>query len=585
MKRFLIMICAVAAAVCSCDKYGDTIDELNKKLDGVEATQAELLNKVEAMQALANAKAAETTISSIATTADGLKVCFSDGKQFIIADGANGKDGAKGNDGKDGEDKIKVTEDETSFTFDFGNGDVITVAKTFTIIFDEDAIECPAGSTCVIKYEISGGDETVTVLAKPIDGCKIVSVDEEACKITVIAAGRQGEHFVSVRAIRNSDGKVAEKLATIVAGPRAPIALDGAMTGYYGEEWDGSDLYYTQFYKGEVDENNYFVGEAYSLLFEFYAPISDVMALPAGMYEAGIDHAAFTFTQGTNITLRESLEEELWIYQLFYGISTVEELAEMLGYSVDDLDVLSYGTGAELYHQFDDESAEDYGITEGTVEIALNGTKYTVTMNLVTIDDEWIFTYEGEIEHEDHRHILNNVDVYNWGDYFSEDTTDWILEISDTNNPSDGTYIIEFLGEAGQTELPEGVFEVSSDFAPNTVLAGEDYSYWYRSGIVWDAADSGCLYIEKTEKGYLIQGEFEDEWYEEDWSFSYEGPVNYDISGEFETPRHGKSIHDITVNTRESIVKAEPDVMLQRINAYKSKKAGMSGRIPWFNHK
>ena len=185
MKRFLIMICAVAAAVCSCDKYGDTIDELNKKLDGVEATQAELLNKVEAMQALANAKAAETTISSIATTADGLKVCFSDGKQFIIADGANGKDGAKGQDGANGEDKIKVTEDATSYTFDFGNGDVITVAKTFTISIEEDSIEAPAGSDVAIKYEIVGGDETVKVAVKALDGCKIVGVDEKAVSLTL----------------------------------------------------------------------------------------------------------------------------------------------------------------------------------------------------------------------------------------------------------------------------------------------------------------------------------------------------------------------------------------------------------------
>ena len=370
MKRYLLMICAAVALVCSCDKYGGTIDELNKRLDSVEEAKAMLVSKVEAMQVLANAKSSQITIRSIETVADGLKVAFSDGKEYIIADGQN---------------DIKVTDDATSYTFDFGDGTVISVMKNFSFALDSESYEVPAASDVVIKYTINADDGTVHVTAKALDGCKVVSVDEENAEITVRAAGRVGEHLVSLRAIRNSDGQVCEKIASVVSGPRAPIALEGAMSAYYGESVvSGVDNYYTQFYKGDVDEDNYFVGEAYSLLFDFWTPISDIMSLPAGVYVPEDTYAEFTFTIGEDTTLRETLEEDLWLYQLFFGVNTVEELAELLGYSVDQLDELMYSAGAELYHQFSSEEGdyEDYAITEGTVSVSLSGTQYSVTMNI-----------------------------------------------------------------------------------------------------------------------------------------------------------------------------------------------------------
>lgn len=582
------MICAVAAAVCSCDKYGDTIDELNKKLDGVEATQAELLNKVEAMQALANAKAAETTISSIATTADGLKVCFSDGKQFIIADGANGKDGAKGQDGANGEDKIKVTEDATSYTFDFGNGDVITVAKTFTISIEEDSIEAPAGSDVAIKYEIVGGDETVKVAVKALDGCKIVGIDEEACQINVLAAGRQGEHTITISAIRNSDGKVAEKFVTIVSGPRAPIALEGAMCGDYGDyAGNGTNDWFTQFYKGEIDENNYFVGEAYSLLFDFYGPASDVLsALPAGDYVAAdeMSIAEFTYLIGTEATLYDELVENFWLYQLFFGYNTIEELIADMGYTDDELYTPSYVGGAELYHQYDDETAEDRAITDGTVSIAVSGNTYTVTMNIVACDEEWIFTYEGEIELEDHRPKPAEfvATASNWGDDLAENTTDWWIQIKDKNHPENGTYFITLLGPANGTELPTGTFEVKDDYSVNSVVPGEDYTWYYYHDMCWDEASEGTLTIENNGSTWTIYGEFYDAHYDEDWVIDYEGALEYDISNAFEAPARGGHLTPELGNTPE--VRTSPRLMREQVNAYKAIKT-RGGRTPWFNHR
>lgn len=572
MKRYFILICAAVALVCSCNKYGNAIDDFNNRLDAVENAQATLLTKIEAMEVLANAKAAQVTIDSIKETDAGIQIAFSNGQSYII---------------KNGEDKISVVDGGTFYTFDFGNGDVISVDMTFSIIFDPETVEVPGGSEAEVKYSFTADDPSIHVTVKPLAGGKVIAVDEDAKVITIQASGRQGENDFLVRAIRNSDGRVCERYFTVISGPRAPIALEGSYSGYYGDtEVAGVDDYYTQFYKGEVDADNYFVGEAYSLLFDFWTPIAEAMAIPAGKFTAADDYAPFTFTRGINVTLREMLEEDLWIYQLFYGISTVEELAEMLGYSVEDLDALQYGSGAELYHQFADETYEDYGVTEGTVEITVSGSQYSVKFDLITIDDEWFFTYDGEIETEDHRpqpHQITDVIVTNYGDWFSEETTNWHIELSDANNPSDGTYIIEVLGEAGQTTLPEGIFEVADDYAPNTVVAGEDFTYWYKSGICWDAADEGSLVIEETADGFYISGEFYDSYYGEDWGFEYRGPVTYDISDNFEVKLGAdtgkiKGIHNLDKVD-------SPQQMKAKANAAKAKKNGTAVKVPFILHK
>lgn len=592
MKKYLIMICAVAAAVCSCDKYGDTIDELNSRLDGVEATRAELLSKVEAMQVLANAKAAETTITSITNTAEGLKVVFSDGKQYIIADGANGQDGKPGDPGKNGEDKIKVTEDATSYTFDFGDGTVITVLKTFTINLEAESFEAPAGSDLAIKYEIAGGDGSEKVIVKDIDGCKVLGVDEEACTINVRASGRKGEHMISVAAIRNSDGKVAEKIVTINSGAREPVALDGAMYGDYADDFgNGTNDYFTQFWKGEIDEDNYFVGEAYSLLFDLLGPATDSFGpLPAGNYVPAEDEdlAEFTFPIGVEITLYDELLENFWLYQLFYGYNTIEELIEDMGYTEEELYSPYYYSGAEFYHQYSSEEGDydDLAITEGTVSVTLSGSTYTVTMEIVASGEDWTFTYEGEIEGEDHRPLPHNSGcfIYNYGDDIAEGTTDWYMVIGDMNYPEDGLYYITLLGPANGTEIPTGTFEVKDDFSANSVVPGEGYTWYYYADMCWDEASEGTLTIEETSDGvYSFYGEFYDNHWYEDWELFYDGPITYDISDLFEAPAQGVRLTP-ELGSGKPEIRESPVSMRETVNSYVAKKV-KGGKTPWFNHK
>ena len=567
------MICAAVALVCSCDKYADTISDLENRLDAVDASSATLLTKVQAIEVLAQAKANETTIESVTTDANGITVKFSNGSSYIIKDGQNGANG------KDGEEfEIDVTEDENSYTFDFGSGDVITISKAFAIQFEEEKIEAPAASVVTIKYSIESAGETTHVFAEG-DGCKVLSIDEEACEITARAAGKVGaEVFVKVRAIRNEDSKVSEKFVTIVSGPRAPIALDGAMSGYYGDSQEpGVDNYYTQFWKGEIDADNYFVGEAYSLLIDLWTPIdADNIAVPAGTYEPTDTYEPFTFTIGVDQTLRETLEEELWIYTLFYGIETVEELAEMLGYSAEELDTPSYYAGSELYHQFEDETYEDYGITGGTVTIELNGATYNVTMNIEAGGSDWTFTYSGAIEVEDHRPqpaAWNYCSAKYYGDYYNADTENWYITIKDTNNSAEGSITLDLLAPAGDDEgIPSGEYEVNSSEEAFTI--NSYYSGWSKSSASL-YADSGVVTIESLgDKVYRITGEIEDE-YDGPWSFEYEGVISGDIV-------KGKNKPQIILNDRTDKTNLNEKKSLSEIRNMAARKRGQKAeKLPF----
>lgn len=555
MKRLMIMICAVTALVCSCGKYEDAVDDLNKRVDVIEATDLKLVSKLEALQILANAKEAQITISSIKKSEEGLEVCFSNGTKYLIVPGAQGPAGP------DGEDKIIVTETETTYTFDFGEGDVITVLKTFCLLFESDTVEAPAASEAVIKYELLGADASVHVVANALDGCKILGIDEEAQEITVLSSGRKGEHFVSIRAIRNSDAKVCEKIFSVISTAPDPIKIDGAMTGYYGDsKSDNSDYYLTQFWAGELDEEDMFVGEAYSLIFGCWAPISETMALPAGTFVADVSTKPFTFTAGKDMFLREYIDENYYIYLLF-GY-TYEEIAELMGYSADELDTrLVYAAGAEFYHQFEDGSYDDYGITEGTVTVEIIGAgTYRATLDFVAGDRDWSFFYEGEIPVEDHRPAPAWYDeciVTNNGDIYENNTTSWSLVCNKTKDPTYSIYL-EVIGPKDATEIPTGEFEVSYSPDENTVYAENTYMY-YNSGFIWNYCDSGVLTISMDENGkYHMVGEFVDEYYSEDWDFEFIGYPSYsqDKTPAVGNPGRGKGNPKEPVKRIESRLKA-----------------------------
>lgn len=559
MKRFIALVFAVAAVVCSCQQK--SLDELNSRLDAVDAGRKDVVTRMDAINELLNAQATGITITSVKTTDNGTTVVFSNGKSFTIADG---------------EDKIVVTEDDKSFTFDFGNDDVIEVYKTFSISFDEESYEAAAVSEVVIKYTITGDTGSAHVFADSKD-CKVISIDEDACEITVRASSKEGEHLVHVRAIRNSDGKIIEKFVPVVSGPRAPVALEGALSAFYGESSKaGVHNYYTQFWLGDVDEEDHFVGDAYSLIFDFYSPVVDEMVFPEGTFSPAEDGAPFTYVVGVQRTFRAILEDELWIYEMFFGISSVEELAEFLGYPLDSLDEETYYSGAELYHQFEDGSYEDYAITDGTVTVELTGKdSYKVTMELVANESNWTITYEGEIPVVDRQPALT---VYDYATAAkvssnSDGTTTWNIVLEQASQVD---LLDLYIVTDNANEIPAGDYAVSDSGEAFTVVAGD--SALYEEGWLWDNVDDGVLKIKKTSNGeYELVGYFTDYTYAESFNCYY--------TGAFDAPAGAVSVAKDRLNERKLQLATKPAKAKGLVEAYKARYEGRKApHVPFFFH-
>lgn len=572
MKRFLIMICAVAALVCSCDKYGATLDDLGERIEAQYQDATKLLSKVDAMALLAQAKDAQMKIVSVTYDETSMTVTFADGTKYIIEQGK--------------ESGIVATESDEYWTFTF-DGESLDLLKEFAIILDAETIELSASSTADVAYALQAGGETSYVTAKGY-GVSVLAIDQENNTITIKAGRKPGEASLLITAIRNFDSKVVEKIVPVEIGPRQnePVVFEGANSGYYAQQYSsaaGTDNFFTQFWKGEVDEDNYFVGEAYSVIIDFYAPAFDEDALiedivlPAGTYKVGEDCAVFTFMPGLEMTLREQLEEDLWIYQMFFGFETVEEVAEYLGYSVEDLDLSSFvsGSGSELYHQFADESFEDLAITDGTVVVERNGNAYKVTMNVVADYSNWELTFEGEIPVEDHRpqpDVYDMAQAYCVGDY-NDEATEWLIYVLDSETYEDtGNFIqIDLLAPKGSYDsIPDGKYTCSDSEEAFTLIPGEDYTYWYRSGFCWDEASSGTFTVKAQGDGvYTFKGKFHDDYYGEDWSFIVTAPVEGDIAAAPGTPSFRADVVKKPIKPNYTGRKAD-----EAIAAYKAHKAG-----------
>lgn len=220
MKKYLVIFAAAAAMLCGCNKYDDQIADLEKRVNNAEQTVSGLVSKVDALQQLMDKLNAGVSITSVAPAAGGFTVSFSDNTSFTVvngADGADGADGAQGPAGKDSE--VKYTEDSLCYYFDFGDGNVVSVAKAgaFGIKVEKDAIEVENGVPATLPFEVVGADETTKLLVE--DCAYEVEIGEDA--LTISAAKVVDGNFV-FKAVRNSDG--ANSAVVISVSKKAPQA-------------------------------------------------------------------------------------------------------------------------------------------------------------------------------------------------------------------------------------------------------------------------------------------------------------------------------------------------------------------------
>lgn len=209
MKRYLTILAAAAAIVCGCNKYDDTIADLQDRVDKTEKTVNDLVSKVDALQKLVDAATSGISITSVTAVDGGFTVAFSDGTSFTVI---NGKDGQAGAAGQDAEG-ITVTEDSLCYNFDFGDGsDIISVAKAgaFAFKIESDVIELAAGVPASIPYVLVGADESTKIFVESAD----YDVEVGDTEISVSAAKVVPGCFI-LKAIRNSDGATCAFVITV----------------------------------------------------------------------------------------------------------------------------------------------------------------------------------------------------------------------------------------------------------------------------------------------------------------------------------------------------------------------------------
>ena len=213
MKRYLLVLAAAAALVCGCNKYDAEISDLQDRLDQTELNITNLKSKVEALNTLVDALSKGLTIKSVTPVEGGFTVVFSDASSFTVIngkDGINGENGAPGQDGKDAQ--VSYKEENGTYIFDFGDGNVITVAKAgaFALKFDEYDIIMEAGAPKEVGFELIGADGTEKFIVESSD----YNVEVGDGKLTISAA-KIVPSTILFKAIRNSDGATCAVILSV----------------------------------------------------------------------------------------------------------------------------------------------------------------------------------------------------------------------------------------------------------------------------------------------------------------------------------------------------------------------------------
>lgn len=269
MKRFILAIAAIATLACGCQKFDTRISKLEERISALEQTCADLNTTISAIQKIADAQAAGISIKEVKKVENGFQISFSDGTSYSIVNGAKGdkpevaaveEEGkfywqvngewlldsernrlpltgaapqlkieeekwyVSTDDGKSWKElgvagdvgvKVDVTEDDEAYYFDFGDDNVIKIAKmaVFVLKVGKDSVKVAAKASETISWTLAGEDKT-THYATEASGYS-AKIDASAKTITITAGDNTEEGYVIIKAIRNSDGASASQYITV----------------------------------------------------------------------------------------------------------------------------------------------------------------------------------------------------------------------------------------------------------------------------------------------------------------------------------------------------------------------------------
>ena len=300
----------------------------------------------------------------------------------------------------------------------------------------------------------------------------------------------------------DGDGRGNEPVET----PTNGLSVGATYFGdYYGK---GFQDYILLFQLGEIGDDGAFALSGVELSLEVLTAQGGPTYFPEGVYE--ITNANFN-TAGIVPSIEQKDEDG----NTFYG-------------------------DTYLYTQQDANNYWLEAVDEATLDVAVNGSQYTIKVNFTVGGEDYSYLYKGALPIEnkaseqgddeepdgpegDYDFVPDGAEAFNLGHEWGNDTDDW--EVYLVNSKDDEEWIqFEFVTDASSKidELPTGNFTVPADFyTSETILAGtlcpfyqlddSNFGTYYVFGSwIWYSASAGNLRISKSGTNYTIELTFTD---------------------------------------------------------------------------
>lgn len=213
MKKVFLIAASALVLLGACKKYDDS---------AIKQQISELEKKVSDLQTALQGAIEKSLTVSVTAVEGGNKLTFSDGTSIVVMNGKDGADGERGPAGEDASVEVVDNGDSYSFTID-GKEYVIGKTVEFSIILENLKPQIAAGESTVIKYTLTGGDESTVVVADATGGY-VAKVDAEASTLSITAPAELPESgSVLLMAISNATSRYAAQYIAFNNGVIYPV--------------------------------------------------------------------------------------------------------------------------------------------------------------------------------------------------------------------------------------------------------------------------------------------------------------------------------------------------------------------------
>ncbi len=213
MKKVFLIAASALVLLGACKKYDDS---------AIKQQISELEKKVSDLQTALQGAIEKSLTVSVTAVEGGNKLTFSDGTSIVVMNGKDGADGERGPAGEDASVEVVDNGDSYSFTID-GKEYVIGKTVEFSIILENLKPQIAAGESTVIKYTLTGGDESTVVVADATGGYA-AKVDAEASTLSITAPAELPESgSVLLMAISNATSRYAAQYIAFNNGVIYPV--------------------------------------------------------------------------------------------------------------------------------------------------------------------------------------------------------------------------------------------------------------------------------------------------------------------------------------------------------------------------